>query len=112
VSEGFAKFPGPPIKSWEHPYVAASQCPEGWRAAIRQCDRNIFDRHLTYFTFFAGERNHDGSVIKNGYPGFAPKQDGNDPLGYANFVIDYLKAALPNIGEVSVNDKVELLLNA
>ena len=44
---------------------------------------------MSFFTFFAGERNSAGAVV--GYPGFAPESDGNTPTEYALFVLTALK---------------------
>ena len=61
TSGGFAVFPD-----------AAS----GWSALDHQVDLNI-GRGLTLQQFFAGG---------NGYPGYAPSADSNNPTAYANFV--------------------------
>lgn len=57
----------------------------GWRALKLQIHKNI-GRGLTTFTFFAGQRDEKGEVIRGGYPGYAPAKDGNDPVAYSNFV--------------------------
>lgn len=48
----------------------------GWEALARQVDLNI-SRGLNLFQFFGGGQ---------GYPGYAPSSDSNDPNRYANFV--------------------------
>lgn len=58
---------------------------EGWRALRRQTLKNI-QRRLTLFEFFAGQRDAKGKVIKGGYPGYAPKEAGNKPKEYADYV--------------------------
>ena len=58
---------------------------DGWRALRRQVLTNV-NRGLTLLTFFAGQRDEHGEVIKGGYHGYAPRADGNYPLQYAHFV--------------------------
>lgn len=57
----------------------------GWEQLHKQIRLNI-KRGLTCLEFFAGQRDEEGKVIPGGYWGYAPASDGNDPLGYANFV--------------------------
>lgn len=70
--------------------VAITKEHPGWRAAQKQVTRNVFDRGLTFREFFAGQRNEDGSLKRNGYPGFAPAADNNDPIAYAQFVLQWM----------------------
>lgn len=65
----------------------------GWKALRRQYERMIFERHLTFYTMYAGQRDADGNVIKGGYSGYAPKQahSSNDPWRYACDVVAWLK---------------------
>ncbi len=49
----------------------------GWQALDRQIQLNI-SRGLTLYEFFAGKQGV--------YAGYSPAKDGNDPVGYANFV--------------------------
>jgi hypothetical protein len=83
IRDGFANF----VK-----VTRGKQVPDleaGWRAAKFQVRKNIVERRLSFFTFFAGERNSAGAVV--GYPGFAPESDGNNPTEYALFVLTALK---------------------
>ena len=50
---------------------------DGFRALRLQVWKNVVERRLTLFQFFAG-----GSS----YPGYAPEADGNDPVRYASVV--------------------------
>lgn len=102
---GYAKFPGPPVTAWHNVTAASEQCVEGWKAAMRQCERNIFERPLTFVTFFAGERDDKGVVLPGGYPGFAPAADANKPLTYAQFVVSQLAIVLKR-SDFTVNDRI------
>ena len=57
----------------------------GWRALKRQILLNI-GRELSFYTFFAGQRDKNDEVIPGGYYGYAPAKDNNNPLDYAIFV--------------------------
>lgn len=65
----------------------------GWKAIKRQYERMIFERHLTFYTMYAGQRDAEGKVVKGGYPGYASKQASplNDPIRYASDVLAWLK---------------------
>lgn len=83
------------LEAWgSHPiklgYVQFPTIALGWKAAKRQCERNIFERKLSFFKFFAGERDKNQDVILGGYAGFRPRNKGNDPEAYATFVLQYL----------------------
>lgn len=90
VRYGFVHFvpdivkPGEPLPK-DHP---------GWKALRRQYERMIFERHLTFYTMYAGQRDSEGKVVKGGYPGYASKQASplNDPVRYASDVLAWLKA--------------------
>ncbi len=69
-------------------YVVFDTPDAGWKALRSQIQKNIA-RGLTFFTFFAGQRDADGKVLPNGYPGFCPAPTGgkmtkgNNPQKYA-----------------------------
>lgn len=77
VVNGYAKFPDPET---------------GWAAGRSQCRINIVKRQLTFREFFSGKRGV--------YAGFAPRADRNDPFGYANNVLAFVKRAFPASEEV------------
>jgi hypothetical protein len=64
----------------------------GWRALFSQIGLNI-NRGLTFYEFFAGQRDGDGKVSPGGYYGYAPSQDSNHPGQYAGYVVGHLNAA-------------------
>lgn len=106
IVAGYANFP-----AGQNCNGAVHDCKEGWRALYKQCYRNIFDRGLSFHEFFAGQRDADGNVIKNGYYGFAPKQDGNDPVSYAEYIVDYLRKNGPSFKVAdSINVKAATLI--
>jgi hypothetical protein len=77
VVDGYASFPTPA---------------DGWKALRSQVKKNVFERKLSFREFFAGERKPSGQLKRKGsYPGFAPAADNNDTVGYAEFVLRYLK---------------------
>lgn len=115
IRYGFVHFlpdvkPGEPLPK-DHP---------GWKALRRQYERMIFERHLTFYTMYAGQRDEQGNVIKGGYPGYASKQASslNDPVRYATDVLNWLKAnweplkAAPQAykDSVTINTVVESLI--
>ncbi len=53
---------------------------------LRNMIKGIIKKYpnLTLLTFFAGERDAKGKIV--GYPGYAPKEDKNDPVHYSKFV--------------------------
>lgn len=55
----------------------------GWEDGERQI-RLVVQRHpgITLMEFIAGQRDEQGNVIPGGYPGWAPRADGNDPSAY------------------------------
>lgn len=55
----------------------------GFRALYMQIEKNIVERELTLYEFFAGK---DGV-----YHGYAPEKDGNDPFQYSKFVEGFLE---------------------
>jgi hypothetical protein len=58
----------------------------GWRAARAQAKINILKRGLTFYEFFAGKRGV--------YSGFASERSKNDPLEYAQFMVDQMSSEL------------------
>lgn len=63
---------------------------QGWEALYRQIELNAA-KGLTFYTFFAGERDGAGNVIPGGYYGYAPAGHGsNQPNVYANTVSSLL----------------------
>lgn len=92
----------------------------GWKALRRQYERMIFERHLTFFTMYAGQRDVHGNVIKGGYSGYASKQASplNDPERYASHVLAWLKSnweplsskPQPYKDTVTINTVVETLV--
>lgn len=54
---------------------------DGFRALRLQVWKNVIYRRLSLYTFFAGN---------GGYPGYAPRNDGNDPFAYAHAVRCYV----------------------
>lgn len=92
--KGYVKFPNPET---------------GWAKLKRQVELNI-NRHLTFLQFFAGKRDKEGNVIPGGYSGFAPAQDGNDPVGYAEFVVSEVIKQEPNL-LIDINTRIEALID-
>jgi hypothetical protein len=56
----------------------------GWEDAERQL-RIVAERYpgITIAELIAGQRDSAGAVLPGGYPGWAPRDDGNDPARYA-----------------------------
>lgn len=61
----------------------------GWRALKHQISLNL-SRKLSFYEFFAGERDEKGNVKPGGYYGYAPAAHNNNPTKYAQFVVDAL----------------------
>ena len=78
-------------------FVVFPTIQEGWMFLKKQCDRNIFIRHLTFNEFFQGKFGV--------YAGFAPASDGNKPNAYAAFVVSVLSVRL-GLKNVKVTDVV------
>jgi hypothetical protein len=115
------------LRAWgsypiEDGYAQFDKLANGWQALRRQCERNIFDRDLTFLEFFAGQRNPDGSLVHptQSYSGFAPASDAdrkhgiNHPQVYAQFVFDRLKAS-PSFKSkdwttINLNSKIKSLV--
>jgi hypothetical protein len=82
-------------------YAQFDNVANGWRAVRRQCERNIFERELTFYEFFAGQRQPDGTLVHptRSYSGFAPASDDdrkhgvNNPRVYAETVFARIKAS-------------------
>ena len=103
-------------------YVNFGKPELGWQALQKQCDRNIFDRELTFFEFFAGQRNDKGELIHptKSYGGFAPANDNdikhgiNRPGNYAQHVFDRLKESVTfkdkDWTQLSINSKIKSLV--
>jgi hypothetical protein len=55
----------------------------GWEDGERQI-RLVAEHHpdITLTEFIAGQRDAAGNVLPGGYPGWAPRADGNDPPVY------------------------------
>jgi len=98
------------LRSWgnlpfAYGFAVFPKAEDGWIALRRQCEINIFGdsstyplrktRPMSFFEFFAGQRDTAGNVLKNGYPGYAPAADKNAPATYAGYVLDYLKKNAP-----------------
>lgn len=85
----------------------------GWKALRRQYERMIFERHLTFFTMYAGQRDANGNVIPGGYPGYASKQASplNDPTQYATFVLSWLKTNWEPLSSQSKAYKDSITIN-
>lgn len=95
-------------------YVDFDSNESGWKALRRQCDRNIFDRSLTFKEFFGGQRNADGSLInRTSYSGYAPAADRNHPTKYAQYVLNALKTsatyATKDWSNITIDTKVRVL---
>lgn len=70
---------------------------QGFNALLRQVSLNI-NRDLTLREFFAGKPGV--------YPGYAPAEDDNDPLGYARWISD--KTNIPLTG-MTIREHIEIL---
>jgi len=88
IQDGYAKFPECKVDDCRCPDHPAE---EGFRALRKQVTRNVFDRRLSFREFFAGQRDADGVVLPNGYPGYAPSADSNYPVKYAEYVLKRVK---------------------
>lgn len=75
---GFCKF-----DTYEHGYEALKNL------LIRACTGKsaLYSPEMSLYEFYAGVYNPNGTKK---YPGYAPKEDGNDPVNYANFVAKHL----------------------
>lgn len=63
----------------------------GWLDLGSLVQRQLLNRKLSLFEFFAGQRDSIGAVVPNGYPGFAPAAHGNNrPKQYAENVSAFI----------------------
>ncbi len=89
----------------------------GFTALESQVTRNVFLRGLTFLEFFAGQRDSTGKVLPGKYPGYAPAADKNDPVGYAQFVLNQSKLVWRTSKEQSllrgltIHSKMSSLIN-
>lgn len=66
----------------------------GWRALKHQISLNLA-RKLSFYEFFAGERDEKGNVKPGGYYGYAPAKHGNNnPQIYAQNVVNAINNEL------------------
>lgn len=86
IVEGYAAFPSPV---------------EGWKAGEEQISKNIFVHLCTFRSFFAGQRDERGHLLKGGYPGFCPAPvpgarmtKGNNPEVYAQKAVEWINHKL------------------
>lgn len=70
-------------------YAIFPDAATGFAALQNQISLNI-SRGLNLNTFFAGQRDSAGNVIRGGYPGYAPAADANSPAQYAATVAGWL----------------------
>lgn len=83
----------------------------GWKAARRQYERCIFERHLTFYTLYAGQRNAKGELLPGGYPGFAPAADKNNPEQYAINVLARLKESWEPLASKAQAEKDKITIH-
>ncbi len=74
---------------------------DGWAALEHQISVNIFTHQCTFRSFFAGQRDSYGRVLKNGYYGYCPAPivgdrltKGNDPETYAQKAVEWINHKL------------------
>ena len=85
----------------------------GWKAAFKQCERNIFERNLTFVEFFAGQRDTEGAIRPGGYHGFAHNDNKHSPREYAMFVLQWLQtnwAGFPKNKQITIETPIKSLL--
>lgn len=109
IQDGYAKFPECKIEDCRCPDHPAE---EGFRALRKQVTRNVFDRKLSFRQFFAGQRDTQGELVQNGYPGYAPAADSNYPVVYAGHVLKRIREEFTDrqLSTLTIDSPVTLVI--
>lgn len=101
-------------------YASFPTVESGWKALHGQIETNVFGisrnwprrrtHPMSFYEFFAGQRDKDGNVLPLGYPGYAPAADSNHPRVYAAYVLDHLKKTFPALASATLETPIKSLI--